>query len=384
MAAAQGVTRRAAILALGEAIPMAALLPASANAGQGGVARPKDAGFSPELAGRLEAAVRSNLLPGLHAVLVSRNHSLVLERYYQGSDEAWGEPLGKIAFGPDTLHDLRSVTKSVVGLLYGIALDRGLVPPPEAPLLAQFPDYVDLAADPARARLTIVNALTMTMGFAWDEQRSYADPANSERAMEEAPDRYRYILDRPIVAAPGTRWIYSGGAVALVGALIARGTGTTLPEFARRVLFTPLGIETFDWAQGSDGVVSAASGLRLRPRDLLRIGTLVLAQGQWGEQRIVSRRWLDASFKPVIATGGGNLAGIDYGRLWYLGRGTTPALAGPRRWMAAIGNGGQRLWLMPDAGLAVAICCGNYNAPDQSVTPVRIWRDIVLANLQRV
>lgn len=362
---------------------MPSLLSAS-TAAPWSTAKPEEAGFAPDLPDRLDAGVRSGLLGGLHAVLVSRNDRLVLERYWQGSDEAWGKPLGTVTFGPDTLHDLRSVTKSIVGLLYGIALDRGLVPPPQAPLFAQFPEYADLAADPARARLTIQNALTMTMGFAWDEQRSYADPANSERAMEDASDRYRYILEQRIVAPPGTRWIYSGGAVALVGALIARGSKSTLQTFAHQALFAPLGIEAFEWAQGKDGVASAASGLRLRPRDLLRIGTLVLANGQWDGQQVVSRTWLDASFKPTIATGGGNMVDIDYGYLWYLAEGTTPALAGPRRWIAGFGNGGQRLWLMPDAGLTVAILCGNYNAPDQWVTPIRIWREIVLANLLHV
>lgn len=347
-------------------------------------AGPDDDGFAADLAERMDAGIRSGLLEGLHAVLVSRNDRLVLERYCPGADEVWGQPLGTVAFGPDTLHDLRSVTKSIVGLLYGIALDRGLVPPPEAPLLAQFPQYPDLAADPARASLTVANALNMTMGFAWDEQRPYTDPENSEIAMESAPDRYRYVLDRPIVAPSGTRWIYSGGAVALVGALIARGSGKTLPAFAREALFDPLGITAFGWAEGRDGVASAASGLRLRPRDLLRIGTLVLANGQWNGRQVVPRGWLDASFKPVIAVSGGNLAGIEYGRLWYLGEGVTPALKGPRRWIAAFGNGGQRLWLMPDAGLAVAILCGNYNSADQWITPIRIWREIVLANLLHV
>ena len=142
---------------------------------------------------------------------------IVLERYYTGVDESWGRPLGSVTFGPETLHDLRSVTKSIVGLLYGIALDRGLVPPPDAPLLAQFPEYPDLAADPRRAHLTMSARLNMTLGMEWDEQRPYTDPANSEIAMENAPDRNRFILDRPFVAAPGERWIYSGGAVALVG-----------------------------------------------------------------------------------------------------------------------------------------------------------------------
>ncbi|MFX9054135.1 serine hydrolase, partial [Acinetobacter baumannii] len=84
-------------------------------------------------------------------------------------DEAWGRPLGEVAFGPETLHDLRSVTKSIVGLLYGIALDRGKVPAPDQPLMAQFPEYPDLAADPARRDLTIAHALTMTLGTEWDE-----------------------------------------------------------------------------------------------------------------------------------------------------------------------------------------------------------------------
>jgi len=339
----------------------------------------EESGFAPDLADRLDAGIRSGLLGGLHSVLIARGGSLVLERYCEGADESWGEPLGTVAFGPETLHDLRSVSKSIVGLLYGVALDRGLVPPPDAPLMAQFPEYPDLAADPRRARLTVAHALTMTLGMEWDEERPYTDPANSEIAMETASDRYRFILDRPIVAEPGTRWIYSGGAVALLGRLIAKGAGKALPEFARESLFAPLGIENFEWAEGQDGVPSAASGLRLRPRDLLRIGALVLAQGRWEDRQIVSRGWLDASFKVAVATGDGR----DYGRLWYFGVMPTPALAGPRRWIGAFGNGGQRLWLMPDAKLAVVVYCGNYNTPDQWITPVRIWREIVLANLRR-
>jgi len=386
MAAARVVTRRAAIATLAGAAALPATLAAAAPSDLPLAWRPiapRAAGFAADLRVRLDAGVRSGLLDGLHAVLVCRNERLVLERYYSGTDEDWGQPLGIVAFGPDTPHDLRSVTKSIVGLLYGIALDRDLVPPPEAPLLAQFPAYPDLAADPARAKLTIANALNMTMGMAWDENRSYADPTNSERAMEDAPDRYRYVLSQPIVAAPGAQWIYSGGAVALIGALIARGAHTSLPSFAREALFAPLGITKFAWAEGRDGVASAASGLRLRPRDLLRIGTLVLANGKSNGRQIVSRAWLEASFKPVIATSG-NLAGMEYGRLWYLGEAAAPAFTGPHRWIAAFGNGGQRLWLMPDAGIEVAILCGNYNKPDQGITPLRVWREIVLANFRHV
>jgi CubicO group peptidase (beta-lactamase class C family) len=123
----------------------------------------------------------------------------VLERYFEGDDYARGSPLGKIAFKPDTLHDLRSASKSIVGLLYGIALADRKVPPPEAPLFASFPEFADLAADPARNRWTIHHVLTMTMGTDWDELGlPYTDPANSETAMHMAPDRYRFVLGAPV------------------------------------------------------------------------------------------------------------------------------------------------------------------------------------------
>ncbi len=373
------VSRRALLLNMGLlGIGVSAMpLTSSAASPAWTTAKPEEAGFAPDLAEKLDFGVRSGLLRQLHAVLVARGGRLVLERYYEGRDESWGDPLGTVAFGPETLHDLRSVTKSVVGLLYGVALDRGLVPPPDAPLLAQFPEYSDLAVDPQRARLTVAHALTMTMGMEWDENHPYSELINSEMAMENAPDRYRFVLDRKIVEPPGKRWIYSGGNVALLGALIARGSGKTLPEFAREALFQPLGIEAMEWAEGRDGVASAASGLRLRPRDLLLLGQLVLARGQWDGRQIVSSAWLDASFEIAAHIE----EGFDYGRLWYIGSEAAPAFTGRHRWLAGFGLGGQRLWVMPDADLTAVTFSGAYDAPDQWVAPIRVWREIVLANL---
>nr|WP_314084561.1 hypothetical protein [uncultured Shinella sp.] len=98
------------------------------------------AGFDAGLERRLLAGIESGLIRDVHAVLVNRGDKLVLEHYRAAPDESWGRSLGTVAFDAETLHDLRSVTKSVTSLLYGIALDRGLVPPPEAPLLEQFPE----------------------------------------------------------------------------------------------------------------------------------------------------------------------------------------------------------------------------------------------------
>jgi CubicO group peptidase (beta-lactamase class C family) len=168
---------------------------------------------------------------------------------------------------------VRSVSKSIVGLLYGIALTTGCVPVPEANLLSQFPEYSEPSDDSARHSLTVKHALTMTLGTDWDELTlPYTDPRNGETAMNNAADRYRYVLQRPVLEPPGKRWTYNGGATALLARLIEKGTGRQLHAFAREVLFEPLQIENTEWRRGIDGEPIATSGLRLKPRDLARIG----------------------------------------------------------------------------------------------------------------
>ncbi|AMJ63341.1 serine hydrolase [Bosea sp. PAMC 26642] len=312
-------------------------------------------------------------LKGLHGIVVARHGKLVFEHYFPGTDEIWGTGRGVVAFNAAELHDLRSVTKSLVGLLYGIALEDGLVPAPESTLLDAFPDYADLAGDPARRKLTIAHVLSMTMGADWDESSiPYSDPRNSEIAMERAPDRYRFILERPILKPPGESWNYSGGATALLGHLIAKGSGGTLNDFAKAKLFGPLGITETAWIKGFDGRESAASGLRMRPRDLTRIGQLVLDQGSHGGRSIVSTAWLKASFTRRARIEDG----FDYGYQWYLGQ-----LSSGAGTIVAIGNGGQRMTIVPALGLVAVVTAGNYNRPDGWKLPVKLLTEYVLAGL---
>ena len=341
---------------------------------------PVEAGFAPDLADRLADALEDGRAANLHGVVVIRHGRLVLERYGAGEDYKWNRSLGPVIFGPDTLHDVRSVTKSVVGLLYGIALADGRVPGPEEPLLRHFPEYPDLAADARRARLTVEHALTMTLGLEWNEDVPYTSPANSEIAMELAPDRHRFVLERPIVEEPGRRWTYSGGAAALVGRLIVKGTGQPLSQFARGALFEPLGVGAFEWMAGEDGVASAASGLRLTPRDLARIGQTVLDNGRWAGREVIPAAWLGVALRPHVRIA----EGFDYGYQWYLG--TLPAAArggaGPLRWAGGMGNGGQRLFVAPELELVVAITAGNYDTADQSTTPATVL-DVILGGVER-
>jgi CubicO group peptidase (beta-lactamase class C family) len=321
-----------------------------------------------QLRDRLDEVLRAGEAGGLHGVVAVRGGRTLLEYYGAGEDFAWADSLGVIEFGPETLHDIRSVTKSVTALLYGIALSDGLVPPPTESLLRHFPQYPDLAADPQRARLTVEHALTMSLGVEWREDIPYTSPANAEIAMELAPDRYRYILERPVLEPPGARWTYCGGATALLGRLIADGTGMSLPQYAQAVLFAPLGIGRFEWTTGADGVASAASGLRLVPRDLARIGELVLAEGARDGQSIVPAGWIRTMLQPRLQTSWGT----QYGYQWYI------ESTGDHRVVAGLGNGGQRLFALPDLDLTVAVTAGNYDDPDQWRTPQTVLERVIL------
>jgi len=310
---------------------------------------------------RLAEAESAGRISGLHALLVSQGGKLVFEHYGKGDDES--EILGQlpsVVFGPDVPHDLRSVSKSVVGLAYGIALAAGKVPPPEAKLYEQFPEYADLARQPGRDRITIHHLLSMTLGLEWDELTiPYGDDLrNSEIAMEAAPDRFRFILERPIVCEPGTKWTYCGGATALLGHLISRGTGEGLLAYGRRVLFEPLGFGPVDWARGeSDGQYRAASGLRMLPRDLLKIGQLARAGGVWNGQQIVPQDWLKRSVTPAVTVENG----FRYGYHWYLNASRVGASQHAEPWVGGIGWGGQRLYIFSGLDLVVAQYCGNYD-----------------------
>lgn len=321
------------------------------------------------LEARMKQAFARGELPGLHGALVMLRGETLAEVHFPGQDERWGRSLGVREHGPETLHDLRSVTKSITGLLYGIALSEGLVPGLDEPVIDHFPDHADLASDPERRAILVRHVLSMQMGTEWNEDLPYTDPRNSEIAMERAPDRYRYVLDRPMVAVPGTRWTYNGGATALIGRLIAMGAGKPLDAYAREKLFTPLGIDSFEWVGGRDGEPSAASGLRMTLRDLARIGLMIQNGGRHKGRQIVPEDWLVQSFTPRAL----HPSTLRYGFFWWLSPKGDPPVS-----VAGFGNGGQRLSIGTTNGLVVAVFAGNYNDPEAWRIPVKVLVDFAL------
>ena len=242
---------------------------------------------------KLEQRIRSGELPGVHGVVVVQHGKTLAEWYFDGEDQTIGQPpLGIVKFGPETLHDIRSVTKSVVSMLFGIAFSEGAIKDLDTPVLDYFPEYADLHT-PDRMKITLKDVLSMTSGLHWDEMTyPYTDPRNSEIAMATAEDRYRYALSQPIDAPPGQRWAYSGGDVELIGAVIARATKTPLETYAQQKIFGPMAMN-HAWFKYKD-IPAAASGLRLTPRDMAKLGVMMLNKGRWQDRQIVPERWVDA------------------------------------------------------------------------------------------
>ena len=319
------------------------------------------------MADRLAASSDANI----HAVLVARSGKLVFERYFRGSDEIYGRPVGKVTFDADTLNNVKSVSKSVASLAVGIALDRGLIRSINEPIFSFFPELSDLRS-PEKERIQLLHALTMSMGLKWVEAIPSNEDNNDEVRMHMAPDPCRYVLGLAATAPAGQEFFYNTGALTLLSAIIHKATGRPLDEFARTTLFEPLGITGVEWTRVK-GDSDAGGGLRLRPRDMAKIGQLVLAGGRWNDRQVVSKAWIDASMTPRLdATGV-----YFYGYLWWLGR----SLFNGREvhWAGALGRGGQSIRIVPELDLVVVVTAGYYQdySPQAFQVQSGIFRDVL-------
>jgi CubicO group peptidase (beta-lactamase class C family) len=318
----------------------------------------------------------------LHAVVVIRDGKLAYERYFKREDEILGRSIGVVAFDAATKHDDRSISKTVTSLVVGIAVDRGWIKDIDAPVFSFFPEYADLRT-PEKDKITLRHLLTMSAGFVWDESLPYTDPANSERPMDDAADPYRYVFSQPMAHEPGKYYEYCGCSATLLGAVLKKVAGKPFDVLAKELLFDPLGIGDLEWGHAAwgqwghfdNGGVMPHAALRLRPRDLAKIGQMVLDRGMWQGTRIVAENWIAQSTAPQI-----NGSGVYfYGYQWWLGR----SLVAKREvdWAAAVGLGGQRLFVVPDKRLVVAVNAGLYNKPLQSIVPNVVLNQYVLAAL---
>jgi CubicO group peptidase (beta-lactamase class C family) len=319
-------------------------------------AAPAEVGLDGELLRRMAAELPSG--HGIHSALVVRKGKLAFEQYWDGYDSA-------------TMHDLRSATKSITSLLAGIAVREGLIRDVSDPVLAYLgAAYPTLANDhEAKRRLSVEDLLTMRTGLACND-RSPGSPGNEER-MYDTRDWVRFFLDLPVETTPGTRASYCTGGVVTLGRIISQAGGRPVPQFADDHLFRPLGITSSRWARFDDGRQTDTGGhLYLRPRDMAKIGELVLRRGDWRGAALVPAPWIERS-----VTARTQIDGNAYGYLWWLGR--LQVGAEPVDLVYADGNGGQLIIVVPQYELVAVFTGGNYNSP-AAARPYQLLTNYIL------
>ncbi len=335
--------------------------------------------------------------PNVHAVLIAKSGQLVYESYFTGEDKRWnGERFETVTveFDRTTLHDSRSVGKSITSAVVGIALDRQAIPSLDTPLLDYFPE-LDSLATPEKRAITVRHALMMSAGLRWNEfEVPYTDPSNDAERTTAHDDPAAYVFSRSMASTPGTQWYYNSGLPAMLGIAVARATNKAFGAYARELLFEPLGIRDVEWASYSnwDSVPELAwesdrpwatnsdpgGNVWMTARDFAKFGSLYLSGGRWNGEQILTESWVSESTRRRLAVTGREkeIGEFGYGYLWWHDLyGTDSAELEVH---TAAGNGGQRIYVIPALDLLVVILCGGYNDPDFFWMPEQILLDEII------
>lgn len=274
---------------------------------------------------RLASAFRAAAsLPNLTSLVVARHGRVVGEAYWDG-------------MSAERTVNIKSVSKSVLSALVGIALREGHIESLDEPVATYLPEYFDDGTDPRKRRITLRNLLTMRSGLETTSFGNYG-------AWVASRDWVGAALAQPVVDEPGGRMIYSTGSAHVLSAVLTRATGMSTLEFARRHLFQPLGVRPGGWQRDPTGIYFGGNNMRLSPRALFRFGQLYLDGGHRGGHWFFPRRWVEESWTSR-ATSRWNDYG--YGYYWW-----SRTMAG-HRVNFAWGFGGQYVFVVPDLELVV-------------------------------
>ena len=263
----------------------------------------------------------------MHAVLVIRHGRLVWEEYRGG-------------YNPARSHDLQSVTKSFSSTLIGIAIRLGLIQDVQQRMVDLFPDHTMANMDARKGRITLEHLLTMSDGMDWHElDYPYDDERNTLGQMWVSKDAVQHVLDRPMVREPGASWAYNSGTSILLGGILEQVTGQDVLAFAREYLFEPIGVKSVTWSKTTGNHYHTDGGLYLTPRDMARLGQLMLNNGAWNGRQIVSPEWVAAATRTHHLTPWGQ----GYGYQWWTFPGSGV--------YQATGHYEQKIYVFPEADL---------------------------------
>ena len=311
---------------------------------------PEQAGVSSSFLHKILSQIQVGKLD-IHSLIVIKNDKLVLEAYL--------DPYTK-----NELHNVKSVSKSVLSALAGIAMDQGLISGVEAKLSEALPEYFEPTADGRKADITLHHLLTMSSGFDFTE--------HSERAGKwfRAKNPVREGIALPITSPPGERFQYATINTHLFSAWLTKAAAMSTPAFAEKYLFTPLGIDAYHWVKDPQGIYWGGTQLYLTPRDMARFGMVYLHKGRSGEKQLIPETWVDEStrWRHSVDTHSG------YGYWWWL----IPASDG----YVAAGWGGQRIGVFPSKDLVIVVTAANqqharyiFRQLSTGITPIDVLDD---------
>ncbi len=217
-------------------------------------------------------------------------------------------------YSKNSLFRVYSVSKSVTSALIGIAIDKGCIESINELVVDFFPDKNISNLDAQKESMTIEDLLTMTTGLDWPENYPYSDPRNIYNEWIASDDHVQFVLDRPMIYAPGLVFNYNTGASHLLTAILERTTNMSTLDFAYKYLFGPLSIKGAIWMVDPQGIARGGDGLMIKPRDMAKIGYLFLKKGIWEGKRIISSSWIRSSTTSKITL----TLNVEYGYQWWI------------------------------------------------------------------
>ena len=307
----------------------------------------------------------------IHSMLIYKDDMLVFEDYYEGHKYQWdasGHKGKNVTWSKDMQHCIHSDTKSITSLCIGIAIDKAFIKSVHQSIFDYLPDYQHLNIN-NKEYVTIEHLLTMTSGFHWEEWGvSLASIENDQIGIwfwEDGP--MNYVLSRDLVAMPGTRFNYSGGDIQILVEILENASGMPLDEFSEKYLFEPLGVTSFDWwlKFPNGGKIQGAGGLILTPRDMVKIGAMMLNNGVWKGKQIVSEEWVNICTKPYTGKTDIKIPGEDLGKVGYSYTWWTKDFTYKNESLSmyfAVGWGGQKIIVIPELNMVIAFTGANYNS----------------------
>jgi CubicO group peptidase (beta-lactamase class C family) len=328
-------------------------------------------------AGLLEKAVNDinrGKYNEVHSMLIFKDNKLVFEEYFPGHQYQWDGPNyygDLVAWDRSTLHCIHSDTKSITSTCIGIAIDQGFIESVNRSIFDYLPEHQHLKTE-GKDKITIEHLLTMTSGLDWEE---WGAPYNSKDnpmigIWFSNKDPITYILERSMKDEPGTSFTYYGGNMILLGEILRNATGMDIDEFSSKYLFEPLGIDSFNWwNRFENGVIEAASGLKMTPRDMVKFGVTFLNNGVWKGKQIISESWVEKSAIAFPVNQGIDVPGEDGGKLGYAYSWWTKHYSDSVKeinMFCALGWGGQKIMVLPEVNMVVVFTGGNYTSEVKS------------------